>query len=174
MKYRFRPNITTTITYTITSTVTSIVTVTTTVTSNCDLTTCHYNQPIEPVTIIDTQPDPVTWIMYEGHISTRYPTSPTHASTKHVPRSPTYYRKICVSTMYQIMYQTINLYHTKHESCMKMCPTKNASTMHQHLYQTMHQPCTITYTKLCINHAPQPIPNHALTMHHNMYHMPQP
>jgi hypothetical protein len=44
-----------------------------------------------------------------------------------------------------------------------------ASTMHQHLYQTMHQPCTNTCTKPCINHAPQPVPNHASTMHQHLY-----
>jgi hypothetical protein len=31
--------------------------------------------------------------------------------------------------------------------------TKSASTMHQHLYQSVHQPCTITYN-MCLNHQP--------------------
>jgi hypothetical protein len=73
--------------------------------------------------------------------------------------------------MYQSMYQTINLYHTKHQPCTTTCTTTSASTMHQHLYQ------------LCINHAPTPVPNRASTMHLNhlyptvhqpyqLYHIP--
>jgi hypothetical protein len=52
------------------------------------------------------------------------------------------------------MYQTINMYHTKHQ----LCTTTSASIVHQHLYQIVHQPCTNTCTKPCINHAPQPLP----------------
>jgi hypothetical protein len=143
--------------------------------SNLSLSTCRCIQPItstyhcqhvKPITVTDTRPDPVTWIIYQEHISTRCPTSPTHASTKHVPRSPKYNHKICVSTMYQ----TINMYHTKYQPCNTTCTTTSDSTMHQ----TMHQPYTNTYTKPSINHAPTPMPNHASTMHHNLYHMPQP
>jgi hypothetical protein len=140
LKYKCRP----TVTSTITATVTIIVTIS--VTSTYNLSTCHYIQPItvsnlshQPFTIIDTQPDPLTWIIYQGHLSTRCPTSPTHSSTKHVPRSPTYHHKVCVTTMYQIMYQTINLYHTKNQLCTTTCATTSASTMHQHLYQIVHQ-----------------------------------
>jgi hypothetical protein len=143
------------------------------------------DQPIQPVTVTDTQPDPLTWIIYQGHLSTRCPTSPTHASTKHVPISPTYHHKICVSTMYQSMYQTVpyqpvpyqtsastithNLYHNK---CINHAPTpvpNHASTMHQHLYQTMHQPCTITCT-ICLNHQPcTSTPYQVPIMYHTMY-----
>jgi hypothetical protein len=93
----------------------------------------------------------LTWIIYQGHLSTRCPTSPTHASTKHVPRSPTYHHKVCVSTMYQ----TINLYHTKYQLCTATYTTTSALTMHQHLHQIVHQSCTNTCSKPCIHHAPQ-------------------
>jgi hypothetical protein len=71
---------------------------------------------VQHVTITNTQPFPLTCIIYQKHVSTRFPTSPTHASTKHVPRSPTYHHKISVSSMYEVMYQMINLYHTKHQT----------------------------------------------------------
>ena len=135
MKYKCRPIVTTTIIATIT--------ITTTVTSTCNLSICHYiqpvtDQPIQFVIVTNTQLDPLTWIIYQGHLSTRCPTSPTHASTKHVPRSPTYHHKTCVSTMYQIMYENINLYHTKHQPCTKTRIITIASMMKQLLYQTVH------------------------------------
>jgi hypothetical protein len=111
----------------------------------------------------NTQPDPLTWIIYQGNLSSRFPTTPTHSSTKHVPISPTYHHKICVSTIYQSMIQTINLYHTKHQTCSTTYITTNASTVHQHLYQTMHQPCTNTLpyaSTMYINNVHQ---------HHTMY-----
>jgi hypothetical protein len=40
------------------------------------------------------------------------------------------------------------------------CITTSASTMHRHLYQIVHQPCTDTYTKSRINHAPKPSTMH--------------
>ena len=60
------------------------------------------------------------------------------------------------------MYQTINLYHAKRQLYTTTCTTTSASTMHQNLYQTVHQP----YITI--------VPNCALTMHHNLFHMPQP
>jgi hypothetical protein len=134
LKYKCRPPVTTRITATFS--VTSIVT-----------STCHCIQSFLHFTVNDTQPDLLTWIIYQGHLSTISPASPTHASTKHVPRSPTYHHNICVSTMYQIMC------HTKHQLCTTHCTTISASTMHQNLYKTMHQPCTIS----CIKHVPHQV-----------------
>jgi hypothetical protein len=193
LKYKCRPTVTTTITATVTIIVTQH--------CNCQLyPTSHHlitsnlsHQPIQPITVTDTQPNPLTWIIYQGHLSTRCPTSPTHASTKHVPRSPTYHHKICVSTMYQrctkpstctipsasTMYQQHipKVHQPCTNTCTKPCinhaPTpvpNHASTMHQHMYQTMHQPCTSTCTKPCINHAPQPVP-YASTINH-VYQVP--
>jgi hypothetical protein len=87
-------------------------------------------QPVQPIIVIDTQPYYLTWIIYQGHLSTRCTTSLTHASTKKVPISPTYHHTICVSTKYQ----TINLYNTKNQLCTTTYITTSASTMHQHLY----------------------------------------
>ena len=80
--------------------------------------------------------DPLTWIIYQGHLSTRCPPSPTHASTKHVPKSPTYHHKICVCTI-----PCTNQYY--------------ASTMHINTYTIpcanhAHQPCTLRYSKQVI------------------------
>jgi len=99
---------------------------------------------------------------------TRCTTSSTHASTKNVPRSQTYHNNICVSTMYQIIYQTINLYHTKHQLCTTTCTTTSASTMQQHMY---HVPQTLDKY---INTIPStnPVPYHVSTRyinHHTMY-----
>jgi hypothetical protein len=45
----------------------------------------------------------------------------------------------------------------------------HASTIHQHLYKTMHKPCTITYT-ICLNHQPcTSTPYQVLVMYHTMY-----
>jgi hypothetical protein len=115
---------------------------------------------------MDTQPDPLTWIIYQGHLSTVCPTSPTHASTKHVPISPTYHHNICVSTIYQRMYQTINLYPNKHQPCTTTCTTTSASTMHQHPY---HVPQLST---MYINTIPSinPVPYHVSTMYIDNVH----
>jgi hypothetical protein len=55
---------------------------------------------------------------------------------------------------YQLVpYQTSTVYHN---TCINHAPTpipNHTSTMHQHLCQTMHQPCTITCT-ICLNHQP--------------------
>jgi hypothetical protein len=100
--------------------------------------------------------------------------SPTHASTKHVPRLPTYHHKICVSIMYQDindMQPTIYLKHMpnhvpsinhvpKHQPYTKSCINmyhKFYHTMCQHLYHIMYQQCTIP----CINHVHHPCINHA-------------
>jgi hypothetical protein len=133
--------------------------------TNLSLYPIDHIQPVQFVIVTDTQPDPLTWIIYQGHLSTRCPTSPTHASTKHVPISPTYHHKVCVSTMYQ----TINLYHTKNQLCTTTC-TINKCNHAPTMYQTVHQPCTNTCTKPCINHAPQPIP-YASTIN-NVYQVP--
>jgi hypothetical protein len=191
LKYKCRPTVTTTITATVTTTFTVI-----TITSHPNLSTCHYiqpvtsilslyptksYQPVQLVTVTDTQPNPLTWIIYQGHLSTRCPTSPTHASTKHVPISPTYHHKICVSTKYQpipcTMHQPMyhNLYQV-HQPCINTCSTINHVFQVPIMYHTMYQPCTPTmyinhvsyhvhqpytiYHEMCLNH----IPYHAI--HH--------
>jgi hypothetical protein len=120
------------------------------------------DQPIQHITITDTQPNPLTWIIYQGHISTRCPTSPTHASTKHVPRSPTYHHYICVQTC------------TKAYTKPSTSTIKGINHVLQLVSQQVHQPCRNTCSKPCINHALQLVPNHASTMHLNLCHMPQP
>jgi hypothetical protein len=71
----------------------------------------------------------------------------------------TYHHKICVLTKFQPV-PFIN-----HASTCTSTYTINHIT--QPVPQQVHQPCTNTCTKLCINHAPQPIPNCASTMHLN-------
>jgi hypothetical protein len=106
--------------------------------------------------------DPLTWIIYQGNLSTRCPPSPTHASTKHVLKSPSHQHTITryvhvpyhVPTMYHASTMHINtctMYHTMHQPCTSHQPYH---TMYHNIYQTSNtngvpQPSTII-TKRCI------------------------
>jgi hypothetical protein len=89
------------------------------------------------MTMTNLSLDPLTWIIYQGHLSTRCPPSPTHASTNHVSKSPIYHHNICVCTIPCTMH--INTY---------TIPCANHAHQ-QHLYHTMFQPCTSTCTTIC-------------------------
>jgi hypothetical protein len=89
------------------------------------------------MTMTNLSLDPLTWIIYQGHLSTRCPPSPTHASTNHVSKSPIYHHNICVCTIPCTMH--INTY---------TIPCANHAHQ-QHLYYTMFQPCTSTCTTIC-------------------------
>jgi hypothetical protein len=117
------------------------------------------HQIVQPVTITDIQSYPLTWITYQGHLSTRFPTSPTHASTKHVPNH---------QPISQHMHQPCTNTCTTTcmcQSCTISCITHASNMYHvtYTIYHTMCQPCaSIMYinTIPCTNH----IPYHAI--HH--------
>jgi hypothetical protein len=91
------------------------------------------------MTMTNLSLDPLTWIIYQGHLSTRCPPSPSHDSTKHVLKSPTYHRKICTCTI-----PCTNLYHasTIHINTYTI-PCANHENQ-KHMYHIMFQPCTST------------------------------
>jgi hypothetical protein len=114
-------------------------------------------------------------------------TSPRHASTKQVQRSPIYHHKICISSMYRtciiqctklVPYHVSIMYINHVHQYMYHVPNC-ASIMHQNMYHSMYQPCIsihIPCTKPCINHAPTPIPYHvpyhASKPYHTINHVP--
>ena len=68
-----------------------------------------------------------------------------------------------------VPYQASTMYHNK---CINHAPTpvpNHASTKHHNLYQTMHQPCTITCI-ICLKHKPcTSTPYHVPIFYHTMY-----
>jgi hypothetical protein len=84
-----------------------------------------------------------------------------------LPRSPRAYLKPYHAQHHQHM-PLPSMYQHHHIPSQDMCHNQvPRCTMHQHV------PSTIYHNK-CINHAPTPLPNHASTMHLNLYNMPQP
>jgi hypothetical protein len=86
-----------------------------------------------------------------------------------------YHQHMPLPSMYQDHQHTITRYVS--QPCPKECTKPSTCTIPNinHVPQQVHQPCTNTCTKPCINlHASTPAKNCALTMYHNLYHMPQP
>ena len=76
--------------------------------------------------------------------------------------------------MYQDHQHTITRYVSQPCTKTSTCTITRIYHVPQPIPQQVHQLCTNTYTKPCISHAPTPVPNCASTMHHNLYHIPQP
>jgi hypothetical protein len=126
--------------------------------------TCHCIQPVTVTTTVivsSTKQDPLS-IMHATHAKitksisqTICPTSPPHASTKHVPRSPH------TITRY-VSQPSTNMYHAS--TCTTTCTITSASIMHQtctipsinHVPYHVPQPSTVyQHMHQCINEKPQ-------------------